>query len=117
MGHLPAFANNQISNFLLQKKSNQYGYYDNIFERGIDPDVITKKCHDHSVVPSDWPSIEEILKYRGHVRQVAMETIEELLKDKKNIMAIKGRVYHMVAEHDFMVTLLLIIILLFIFFC
>ena len=33
LGHLPAFANNQICNYTLQRKDTVSEYYDTIFER------------------------------------------------------------------------------------
>ena len=43
-------------------------YYYHIFERGIDPDVDNpEQCHDHSELPNEWPTVEEILSFRARV--------------------------------------------------
>jgi hypothetical protein len=102
LGHLPAFANNQI-NFVLNNESIN-PYFDQIFERGIDPNVDTLECHAHSEVPQTWPKISEIKEYRSEVRRRALQVIPEVLDKKDGFMAIKGRVFSMAAEHDYMVS-------------
>jgi hypothetical protein len=43
-------------------------FYQQIFERGIDPDVEDPtKCHDHSEIPDTWPELQEVLVYRAKV--------------------------------------------------
>jgi hypothetical protein len=103
LGHLPAFANNQI-NYVLNNQKSVSKYFDQIFERGIDPNVDTMECHAHSEVPQTWPEISEIKEYRNKVRKHALQAIQEVLDKKDNFMAIKGRVFSMAAEHDYMVS-------------
>ncbi|KAE8417512.1 C-type lectin protein [Aspergillus pseudocaelatus] len=43
-------------------------YYQQIFERGIDPDVDDpSNCHDHSEIPNTWPELSDILDFREKV--------------------------------------------------
>ena len=43
--------------------------YAEFFERGIDPDVEDPtQCHDHSELPTVWPELSEMLKYREKVK-------------------------------------------------
>lgn len=101
LGHLPAFANNHVMNFLLQEPSIN-AYFDEIFERGIDPNADDPdQCHPHSVIPSQWPSIKDVVNFRTQVRKRVMESIPKALSSK-SFMAQKGRVFHMVAEHNLM---------------
>src|SRR5438477_2516863 len=46
IGHLPAFAWNQICDGILHWKSRDADF-DDLFCRGIDPDVDTGECHWH----------------------------------------------------------------------
>jgi len=67
VGHLPAFSWNQICGALLKWKSFNR-YFDDLFCRGMDPDVDTGECHWHPEVPAEWPSVAETLAYRDKVR-------------------------------------------------
>lgn len=114
-GHLPAFANNQICNPFTQSPSIN-PYFDSIFERGIDPNVEDPmQCHPHSQVPTNWPSLKEIFDYKQQVREKVIQQISALftllsssvkhlnLSEEKKVLISKGRVFLMVAEHDYMV--------------
>src|ERR1051325_4818352 len=46
VGHLPAFAWNQICGSILKWKSRS-AHFDDLFCRGMDPDVDTGECHWH----------------------------------------------------------------------
>ena len=50
VGHLPAFSWNQVCGALLKWPSFN-PYFDDLFCRGIDPDVDTGECHWHTDVP------------------------------------------------------------------
>lgn len=53
-------------------------YYQQIFERGIDPDVEDpQQCHAHSEIPDEWPPLDEILDYSERVRNRARSILEE----------------------------------------
>lgn len=45
-------------------KPTEPRYYQQIFERGIGPDVEDpEQCHSHSEIPDEWPPLDEILDY------------------------------------------------------
>ena len=62
VGHLPAFAWNQVGRGLLNEAPFR-AEFDSLFERGIDP--IGVDGHEAEVT---WPSMDEILDYRDRVR-------------------------------------------------
>src|SRR5436309_6786393 len=68
VGHLPAFAWNHICAGVLGRPSLNPAY-DELFSRGIDPDVDDPShCHEHPEIPDRWPALAEVLAYRDHVR-------------------------------------------------
>ena len=102
IGHLPAFSWNQICGAILGWKSFNPGF-DDVFCRGIDPDVDTGECHWHPEVPDEWPQLRETLAYRDHVRRALLESLEAVLRsDAAGVMAQNGRVFQMVLEHEWM---------------
>ena len=102
VGHLPAFSWNQICGALLKWKSVNV-YFDDLFCRGIDPDVDTGECHWHPDVPERWPSLAETLEYRDRVRGALLESLEALSDlGSCNLMAQNGRVFQMLLEHESM---------------
>jgi len=101
VGHLPAFSWNQICGALLKWKSFNR-YFDDLFCRGMDPDVDTGECHWHPEVPAEWPSVAETLAYRDKVRGAVLESLEAVRSDSTHIMARDERVFQMVLEHEFM---------------
>ena len=102
IGHLPAFSWNQICGAILNWKSFN-PYFDDLFCRGIDPDVDTGECHWHPEVPDAWPRLADILEYRDNVRDVILESLEAVNRYKSNdIMAQGGRVFQLVLEHEYM---------------
>ena len=70
VGHLPAFFWNQICGAILNWKSFN-PYFDDLFCRGIDPDVDSGECHWHPEVPEEWPDAAETIFYRDRVRGAA----------------------------------------------
>ena len=102
IGHLPAFSWNQICGEVLRWPSFN-SYFDDLFCRGIDPDVDTGECHWHPEVPDRWPSLAETLYYRDLVRDAVLDAVEALGYCRSNdIMAQEGRVLQMVLEHEYM---------------
>lgn len=68
IGHIPTFLDIQL-NKTTESPPTEPTKYASIFERGIDPDVDDPdQCHSHSVVPDEWPPIEEMLAYQEKVR-------------------------------------------------
>ncbi|HYJ17027.1 MAG TPA: SUMF1/EgtB/PvdO family nonheme iron enzyme [Candidatus Limnocylindria bacterium] len=102
IGHLPAFSWNQICGGILQWSSVN-AYYDDLFCRGIDPDVDTGECHWHPEVPEDWPSLGDTLEYRDKVRRALLESTIALGYSRSNdLLAQGGRVFELILEHEFM---------------
>src|SRR5262245_22215404 len=66
VGHLPAFSWNQICGAILNWKSFN-PYFDDLFCRGMDPDVDTGECHWHPDIPGEWPGLAEVTAYRDSV--------------------------------------------------
>jgi ergothioneine biosynthesis protein EgtB len=102
VGHLPAFTWNQLCGALLNWRSCD-PYFDDLFCRGIDPDVDTGECHWHPEVPDTWPKLEAVLKYRDRVRSAVLEALEVMPRlDCSDIMAQDGRGFELVLEHEYM---------------
>jgi len=102
VGHLPAFTWNQICGGILEWKSFN-PYYDDLFCRGIDPDVDTGECHWHPDVPEKWPQLEQVLEYRDLVRHAIIQSLGALpFCYSKNVLARGGRAFEMVLEHEYM---------------
>ncbi|HEY7218608.1 MAG TPA: SUMF1/EgtB/PvdO family nonheme iron enzyme [Candidatus Binatia bacterium] len=101
-GHLPAFSWNQICANILNWPSLN-SYFDDLFCRGIDPDVDTGECHWHPDVPDEWPSLAQTLNYRDKVRDAILSALEALPTGGGiDVMARGGRVFQMVLEHEAM---------------
>ena len=102
VGHLPAFAWNQICAGVLHRPSIN-SRFDDIFSRGIDPDVDSGSCHAHPEVPPSWPSLAAVLGYRDRVRTAVLNSFEAVYSRRaEDVMAEHGRVFHMVLEHEYM---------------
>jgi ergothioneine biosynthesis protein EgtB len=102
MGHLPAFAWNQVCGALLKWKSLT-PYFDDLFCRGVDPDVDTGKCHWHPPVPDAWPGLSETIEYRDNVRAAILEALDALWPAAvTSVMAQRGRALRMTLEHEYM---------------
>jgi hypothetical protein len=74
VGHLPAFSWNQVCGGILNWPSFN-PYFDDLFCRGIDPDVDTGECHWHPEVPDQWPSLKQTTAYRDHVRGAILDSL------------------------------------------
>jgi ergothioneine biosynthesis protein EgtB len=102
VGHLPAFAWNQICRGVLRWRPFN-PYFDELFSRGIDPDVETGQCHAHPEAPSAWPDLSAVLGYRDRVRSAVLNSFDAVGEQASStVMAEKGRVFTMVLEHEFM---------------
>jgi gamma-glutamyl hercynylcysteine S-oxide synthase len=102
VGHLPAFAWNQVCGALLNWRSCN-SYFDDLFCRGIDPDVDTGECHWHPDVPDEWPSLAATLDYRDEARGAILQSIEALSeRGATQVMAQGGRIFQMILEHEYM---------------
>jgi ergothioneine biosynthesis protein EgtB len=97
VGHLPAFAWNQIGGGLMEQGA-LHPVFDDLFERGIDPVGVDR--HDASV---SWPSIDEVVAYRDHVRERLLDLVEPVLQRAgEDPMADRGRILNVVLEHEWM---------------
>jgi ergothioneine biosynthesis protein EgtB len=94
VGHLPAFGWNHVCRRRLGRPSFN-PRFDDIFDRGIDPDVDDPaRCHAHPEVPDAWPSLREVHAYRDRVRAEILASLDEMGD------APAGRVLLMVLEHE-----------------
>lgn len=94
LGHLPAFAWNQVFKEVLGRKSIK-PEFDLLFERGIDPD--DTKLADHVLI--DWPALNDIAAYRAWVEsQIANLLINEDLTCNSSLR----RALEMTLEHYLM---------------
>jgi ergothioneine biosynthesis protein EgtB len=102
VGHLPAFTWNQICRGILDWKSINSDF-DDLFCRGIDPDVDTGECHWHPDVPDEWPDLKQVAAYRDNVREAVLESLDVMPRiSSSDIMAQNGRAFQMVLEHEYM---------------
>jgi formylglycine-generating enzyme required for sulfatase activity len=109
LGHLPAFAHNQICGphlYASETRKSFNSVFDDIFSRGIDPDVEEPTiCHSHPDYPDSWPSIGQILDYRSRVRDIVLSCLPDIIRSSSNLdkeLSGDGRVASMVAEHEYM---------------
>ncbi|MBP7147496.1 MAG: SUMF1/EgtB/PvdO family nonheme iron enzyme [Acidobacteria bacterium] len=95
VGHLPAFAWNQVARGVLDQPSFNPAF-DRLFERGIDPlDV------DQHAGQAAWPEMAEILAYRDAVRAAIREALEvtDVQRSSDSLLA-NGRIFRVVLEHE-----------------
>ncbi|CDF37614.1 unnamed protein product [Chondrus crispus] len=96
-GHLPSFA--WITLRPLLNANALHPTFDDLFSRGIDPDVEDPtECHDHPAAPVKWPSWSEVLSYRDAVRTQVRERIAAQADDTKEL----AHTIRLVAEHEAM---------------
>jgi len=98
VGHLPAFAWNQVGRGCLGRKPMRADF-DELFEFGIDPDE-----DDAREEPAAWPPLDEVLGYRDRVRAAIRAALPELegRAGGQDPLAVRGRVLHLVLEHELM---------------
>ncbi|HWM77652.1 MAG TPA: SUMF1/EgtB/PvdO family nonheme iron enzyme [Methylomirabilota bacterium] len=103
VGHLPAFTWNHICDGVLGRPSLN-PVYDELFSRGIDPDVDDPSlCHEHPEIPDRWPALAEVLAYRDRVRASVLESVDAVAeRAPAHLMARDARVFSMVIEHELM---------------
>jgi ergothioneine biosynthesis protein EgtB len=99
LGHLPAFAWNQVWRGLLRRPSFNEAF-DRLFERGIDPVGVDEA---KPAARTDWPHEHEVLAYRGRVRDTLRATFDDVAAlAAADSLADHGRVYHVAVEHELM---------------
>ena len=79
----------------------------NIFERGIDPEVMEpERCHTHSTLPCQWPTAPEVERYLKQCHKETLAGIIPLLDkegkegDKMTHWIRGGRVHQLSIEHE-----------------
>jgi ergothioneine biosynthesis protein EgtB len=103
LGHLPAFAWSHVCRRLLGRPAFN-PRFDEIFDRGIDPDVDDPaRCHAHPAVPAQWPEMPAVLAYRNRIRDAILASLDEIdLGSATPRAAEHDRVVSMVLEHELM---------------
>jgi len=97
LGHLPAFAWNQVCRGLLETPSFR-PEFDSLFERGIDPMGV-----DSYESATEWPPVNEIIEYRDRVRQALLDAIEPVAGlANRDSLADRGRIFEVAIEHELM---------------
>src|SRR2546425_12191075 len=103
VGHLPAFTWNHICDGVLGRPSLNPAY-DELFSRGIDPDVDDPShCHEHPEIPDRWPALAEVLAYRDHVRAPVLKSVVAVAhRASAHLTAQDLRVLWMLGVHEVM---------------
>jgi ergothioneine biosynthesis protein EgtB len=97
LGHLPAFAWNQVCRGLLEMPPFRPDF-DSLFERGIDPVGVDQ--HESS---TEWPKVSEIIEYRDRVRQTLIDAIDQVAdRAHRDPLAERGRIFEVAIEHELM---------------
>ncbi len=99
VGHLPAFAWNQVARGLLGRPGFE-PRFDELFARGIDPVGVDRYEPDS---PTLWPEPAAVLGYRDRVREALRGAFEDVAALESNdVLAERGRVWQLVIEHELM---------------
>jgi len=97
LGHLPAFAWNQVCRGVLGRPSFN-APFDTLFERGIDP-----VGDDYRPTSASWPGVADVLAYRDRVREALRASFDDVAAlAAKDPLAERGRIYHLAIEHELM---------------
>ncbi|MCP4867369.1 MAG: hypothetical protein GY898_01460 [Proteobacteria bacterium] len=94
LGHLPAFAWNQVGRGVLGL-GHHHRTFDVLFERGIDPEEASS-ADDVAA----WPEIAAVEAYRDEVRARIREVAPQLRALSGDALAEGDRVLHLVIEHE-----------------
>jgi len=99
VGHLPAFAWNQVVRGLLARPGFNPAF-DELFARGIDPVGVDRYEPDS---PTLWPKPEDVLAYRDRVRDTLRAGFDDVAAlEATDVLADRGRVWQLVVEHEIM---------------
>ena len=97
LGHLPAFAWNQVVRGVLGR-GDCVRDFDRLFERGIDPVGV-----DRVDEASEWPREREILAYRDRVRDAIRASVGPVAARAGDDPLARGdRIFHLVLAHEAM---------------
>ena len=99
LGHLPAFAVNQVLRGVLEEQGLD-AELDELFERGIDPHSAAAAA---ACTPAAWPDPARIAAYRAEARARVRAAVPRLEAcDPDDPLAAGLRVLHLVLEHELM---------------
>jgi len=99
LGHLPAFAWNQVCRGVLGRPSFDPAF-DELFERGIDP-VETDTFS--AAPPEAWPEVARILGYRDRIRdevRAACAELEARAEGDADVLVQQARILAVALEHE-----------------
>src|SRR5204863_424286 len=99
LGHLPAFAWNQIARGVLSR-GDCVPAFDRLFERGIAPVGVDQVAAPN---PSLWPATKDVLAYRDRVRDAVRTAGEAVAARAGDDPLARGeRIFRLVLEHEAM---------------
>lgn len=98
VGHLPAFAWNQVVRGVLERPGFR-PELDELFARGIDPVGVDRYQPDRAEA---WPRPAEVLGYRDRIRDALRAAFDDVAAREGDVLADRGRVWHLVIEHELM---------------
>jgi len=99
VGHLPAFAWNQVVRGLLGRDGFR-PEFDALFARGIDPVGVDRYEPD---APTLWPAPADVLAYRDRVRDALRAAFDDVAeRESDDVLADRGRIWNLVIEHELM---------------
>lgn len=96
VGHLPAFAWNQVGRGFLAE-GHFDAAFDQLFERGIDP--ATEQLAQKQSIAS-WPEIADVIAYQDRVRHAIRVRIPRVLERADDVLGRNGRILHVAVEHE-----------------
>jgi len=96
LGHLPAFAWNQLGRGVLGRAAVD-PHLDVLFERGIDPE---DEAEAEAQSIGHWPEVEDVLVYRDRVRTRIRDAVGALSACKGDPLAVGSRVLWLIIEHE-----------------
>jgi ergothioneine biosynthesis protein EgtB len=102
LGHLPAFAWNQVCRGVLGQPSFDPAF-DDLFARGIDP----VETDSYGAAAADaWPAVAPILSYRDCIREAIRDARAELKRRARtgndDVLIRQARIFAVVLEHEVM---------------
>jgi formylglycine-generating enzyme required for sulfatase activity len=97
LGHLPAFAYNQVARGALGL-GHLHPTFDQLFARGIDP-----ATELDAPELAAWPPVSDVLRYRDDARAAVLGLIGDVLaRESEDPLCRYGRVLSLVIEHELM---------------
>jgi ergothioneine biosynthesis protein EgtB len=101
LGHLPAFARNQIVRGVLGAgpMAGEFEGFDELFERGIDP---MSEDSAPGAATHAWPEVERILAFRNAVRMEIRASVARVFEREEDELCRHGRILAVVLEHELM---------------